>query len=539
MSAKPLELQPAGGGRVVPLGEIAPPEAATPLRARVETRLGVPIAVVFVAVGAALAATIWSAATNSMLLYGDARAHLDVARHVTDGLNTGPTQLGSVWLPIPHILMVPFTAIRVLWHTGAAGAIVGGLCFVYGATRIFVLVEELSGGDRVAAWIGFVVFVANLNMLYLQSTALTEPVLLALLIGATLHLARWMRTLSVRELTWGAFFVMLATLTRYEAWAYLIAAVGVVFLWSWRRDRRRESGQANVVLFSVYAAYGIVLWLIYNATIFHDPLYFLHSKYSAQTMNGAYGQFGLLDTKHDAVESVLVYGWDLIDIIGPLVLGAAGVSILLLLVMRYPERFRTAMTLVLLGAPVAFEFVSLYVGQTTIRVPERPPHEMYNDRYGVIALPLCAVAIGLVMHRRRWLGALVAAVAAVGLVAATFGSPLTLRDGRRGISSATAGRKELAAAYLHSHYAGGRVLADDSEASKEIFAANLDLKEFVTPGFHPYWEHAITDPQSHVRWVVAAHGDAITADLLEHPDRFAGFRLVLTDNFIRLYERVR
>lgn len=536
--AKPLGLQPAAGGRVVPLGEITRPDATASARARATARLGVPPSVALVSIGAAVAATIWSAATHSMLLYGDARAHLDVARHVTDGLRTGPTQLGSVWLPVPHILMVPFTAIRALWHSGAAGAIVGGLCYVYAATRVFALVEDLSG-DRVAAWIGFVIFAANLNLLYLQSTALTEPVLLALLIGATLHLARWMRTLAVRELTWAAFFTMLATLTRYEAWAYLVAAVAVVLVWSLRRDRRHESPQANVILYSVYAGYGILLWLIYNATIFHDPLYFLHSKYSAETMNGAYGQFGLLGTKHNVLESMLVLGWDLMDIIGPLVLAAAGMSILLLLVMRYPERLRTAMTLALLAAPVAFELVSLYVGQTTIRVPQRPPHEMYNDRYGVLALPLCAVAIALVVHRRRWLGALVTAAVAIGLVAAAFGTPLTLKDGRRGISSAAAGHPEVAAAYLHDHYAGGRVLADDSEASNVIFAANLDLKEFVTPGFHPFWEHAIANPESHVRWVLVAHGDALTTDLVQHPDRFAGFRLVLTDNLVRLYERVR
>ena len=34
----------------------------------------------------------------------------------------------------------------------------------------------------------------NLNLLYLQSTALTEPVLLAFMVGAIYHLACWMRT---------------------------------------------------------------------------------------------------------------------------------------------------------------------------------------------------------------------------------------------------------------------------------------------------------------------------------------------------------
>ena len=131
-----------------------------------------------------------------MVLYGDARAHLDVARHVTDALTPGLAQLGSVWLPLPHILLVPFVAITPLWHSGAAGAS-SGACFVYTSVRVFSMVEELTG-SRLGAWCGVVVFIANLNMLYIQSTALTEPVLLAFFIGAVFHLTRWMRTLSVR-----------------------------------------------------------------------------------------------------------------------------------------------------------------------------------------------------------------------------------------------------------------------------------------------------------------------------------------------------
>jgi len=55
-----------------------------------------PLGFVAVVILAAVGATAWSAHSHSMLVYGDARAHLDVARHVTDGLRTGLTQLGSV-----------------------------------------------------------------------------------------------------------------------------------------------------------------------------------------------------------------------------------------------------------------------------------------------------------------------------------------------------------------------------------------------------------------------------------------------------------
>jgi hypothetical protein len=521
---RPIALEP-GPSRVRVAGESV---------ARV---LGSPRTIAAVAVVAAVAATAWSAATHSMLLYGDARAHLNVARRVTDGLQVGPTQLGSVWLPMPHILMVPLTAVRVLWRTGAAGAIVGGLCYLYAATRMYKLVDELTD-NRLAAWIAFGLFAVNLNLLYLQSTALTEPVLLAFLVGATLHLSRWMRTLSVRELFWAAVLTVLATLTRYEGWAFLVAGVVLVFVWGRRVDRRRHSMQANVVLYSLVGVYGVILWFLYNLTIFHDALYFARSPYSAVTMQNGEAHFGLLATKGNLVESFVTYGWAVLRIVGPPVVIAAGLAVVLVCALPHPRRAQTVGVLGLLAAPVAFEVLSLYVGQTTIRVPERPPHQMYNIRYGLMALPLCAFAIAIVVSRRRWLGALLTAGAVAGLVAALFATPITIADGRRGISSATAGQPLPAADYLRTHYAGGRVLADDSASSTVVFSADLNLREFVTPGFHPYWEDALRDPSRHVRWAIAVPNDAVSTDLKQYPNRFADFRIVAGDSRFVLYERV-
>jgi hypothetical protein len=495
-----------------------------------------PMAAVVVAVVAAAAATAWSAATHSMVLYGDARAHLDVARHVTDGLTPGLAQLGSVWLPLPHILLVPFVAITPLWHNGAAGAIVSGLCFVYTALRIYSLVEELTS-SRLGAWVGMGVFIANLNMLYIQSTALTEPVLLAFLVGTVFHLSRWMRTLAVRDLLWASLFVFCATLTRYEGWALLAATLVVVVVWARLADRRAKSAQASLVLFAAIGCYGIVLWFLYNLIIFHDPLYFLHSAYSAQAINGAQAQFGLLGTKGSVWQSTQTYGWDVIDVIGAPVAIMAGVSLVGLAAIRHPERRRTLFALALLAAPVIFEIMSLYAGQTTIRVPQLFPFQMWNDRYGVVALPLCAVAVGVLVGRWKWTMPVVVGATAVATLLMALGTPLTLADGRTGTSSAAGGHPEVAAAYLSHHYHGGAILADDSAASSLMFASGLDLKQFITVGFHPYFAEALADPAHRVAWVVAYPGDAVTADITAHPGRFRDFHLVITQGRAKVYAR--
>jgi len=52
---------------------------------------------------------------GDLLLYGDAVAHINIARRVFDSQTPGPLQLGTVWLPLPHILMLPFIVSRWMW----------------------------------------------------------------------------------------------------------------------------------------------------------------------------------------------------------------------------------------------------------------------------------------------------------------------------------------------------------------------------------------------------------------------------------------
>ncbi len=76
---------------------------------------------------ASTAAVVWSWQHDAMLNYGDAVAHLAIARRVIDSHYPGLKQLGSVWLPLPHLLMIPFVAIYRWWADGIAGMIPSAL----------------------------------------------------------------------------------------------------------------------------------------------------------------------------------------------------------------------------------------------------------------------------------------------------------------------------------------------------------------------------------------------------------------------------
>src|ERR1700676_3327951 len=84
---------------------------------------------------------------GDVLLYGDAVAHINIARRVFDSKTPGLLQLGTVWLPLPHLLIVPFIVSKQMWQGGAGGSIPSMAGFVLGVLGIFRLVRTaLSQG---------------------------------------------------------------------------------------------------------------------------------------------------------------------------------------------------------------------------------------------------------------------------------------------------------------------------------------------------------------------------------------------------------
>ena len=96
------------------------------------------------------AAVAWFHQRGYTLYYGDAEAHLNMARRVMDSRAPGLFQLGAVWLPLPHVLMLPLVANDQLWQNGLAGAIPVAFSFVVAAMFLFRAAYRIYG-DRAAA----------------------------------------------------------------------------------------------------------------------------------------------------------------------------------------------------------------------------------------------------------------------------------------------------------------------------------------------------------------------------------------------------
>src|SRR5690348_6264740 len=86
--------------------------------------------VIGISITLSIAATAVSFFQGTIVAYGDAESHLNIAKRVVNGLTPGFAQLGGIWLPLSHLLMLPFIIFDPLWRTGLAGSIISGICYV-------------------------------------------------------------------------------------------------------------------------------------------------------------------------------------------------------------------------------------------------------------------------------------------------------------------------------------------------------------------------------------------------------------------------
>src|SRR5271154_7244749 len=140
-----------------------------------------------------LAAAFFFSLKQELLLYGDAVAHINIARRLVDNRHPWESfgQLGTVWLPLQHMAMLPFVWDDSLWRNGIAGAIPSMLAYVLGALGIFRLVKGRA--PKIVAYIATGIYAFNPNLLYMQSTAMNEPIFLALFIWTLVYLDDFLR----------------------------------------------------------------------------------------------------------------------------------------------------------------------------------------------------------------------------------------------------------------------------------------------------------------------------------------------------------
>ena len=481
---------------------------------------------------------------NDLLLYGDAVAHMNIARRVFDSRTPGLLQLGTVWLPLPHIFMLPFVISDAAWRTGIGGAVPSMVGYVLGTVGIFRLVcgalsslDSFDSSSRLAAWLAAAIYAANPNLMYMQSTAMTETLYLAWFIWALVHFGEFVRDANSaaqagnRSLIRCGVCLAGASLTRYDGWfltGILCVAVAAVVAKYGRGNAPLRRAFAKFVLLAAAAP---AFWLAYNAIAYRNPLEFANGPYSAKAIEervsnpGVQSYPGLHDPSvafayfFKAAEQMLGEGnWQRPWV----VLLVAGTLLIL-------WRVRKCWPVLFVWVPLPFYVLSIAYGSVPVYLPEWWPHAYYNVRFGLELLPAFVVftAIGSSFLLNRARGQTAKTATVVGLVAFVAGSymfvwraqPICFREAWANGQSRIALETEVARTLsLLPHnstvlmYLGNHVGA--------LQDGGIPLRRTINEGNHRswikptdsegLWERALANPEAYADYVVAIDDDPVS-----------------------------
>jgi hypothetical protein len=482
-----------------------------------------------------------------LLLYGDAVAHINIARRVIDSRTPGLLQLGTVWLPLPHLLMIPFLLSDAAWQTGIAGAIPSMCAYALGTAGIFRLVrgglsreEQPDFAARAAAWLAAGIYAANPNLLYMQTTAMTEVLYLAFFIWSVVHFSEFAHSAkaagsneSRASLMKCGWCVAGACLTRYDGWflaGILCLAASYVIVRS--KESARHPGLMKFILLTVAVP---VLWLGYNAIIYRNPLEFANGPYSARA----------IEQQKTALSGSSPHpGWHSLPVSFSYFLKAAEdsvaegrlrrlwVGLLFAGVAIIVASNRRLWPLLLLVIPLAFYTLSIAYGSVPVYLPDWWPFSYYNVRFGLELLPAFAVTAGVTVHflltrlpgRSAGGVVLVGAVLVVGADYALIwkAQPICYREARINSGTRIALETRLAATLLKLPHDSSLLmyLGDHVGALQD---AGIPLRRTINEGNHrPWkrpsdpaglWERALADPQKYADYVIAIDDDPVASQV--------------------------
>jgi hypothetical protein len=492
-----------------------------------------PIALI--AVILAFAALVFCYTRGYLLLYGDAVAHLGIARRILDSRNPGLSQLGGVWLPLPHLLILPFVQKMEWWQNGLAGAFPSLLCFIASVVGIYRLSRRMM--TQQWAFAATLFYALNPNLLYLSTTAMTEPLFLAELIWLTLFtmectvaIRERRHTIVARRLIYIALLIVAAVFTRYDGWILGAAAWCIV---TWCLSRNREVWRKVAPSFTVMTLLAIAAplsWLAYNQHFYHDPLDFLRGPYSAAAIEKKTSPPGSRHYRgwHNP-------GWALLFFTRTAQVDASawetGFAVMLaaLAGLALAIRRRIALPSLLLWLPLPFYVYAIAYSSVPIFIPQLWPHSYYNARYGMELLPALAVFTFLAAEyvQQRWLSSqsllsrlfqpLVLVLIILNTVVMVRFIPLVLKEGL--VNSTTRIALETSIAReLQSFQPDVPILMSTSDHIGALQNAGIPLRRTLNEGDYVSWKAALDAPAEHAAYVIAIVGDPVAKAVNAHPE---------------------
>jgi hypothetical protein len=511
------------------------------------------------------AAAWWAFFQRELILsHYDAKAHLVVARRVIDSLTPGWQQLGAVWLPLPHLLQLFPTQIDWLYRTGLFGSLVSLTSFAVSIWAAARLVVSMTGSAVGAVTAGSLLLF-NPNLLYLQATPMTEPLLLATTLLVVLWTHEWLAAprapvaaglpppligtsqagsgepsaptdttaqpgVAPRKLAWA---MAAAMWTRYEAWL-IVAATLVIAALVMHRAGVKKPGfvrhstkpgsvvrlarwpAAAVLIFVVNSRITVGAWFVSGGFYEPDPFYQDH-----------------------VWRSLVAVWWGTHQLSGYAMTSAALLALSLVVAKNVRPGGRAARVVpAALFAAAALPFYAFYEGHP------------FRIRYMVPSVAASAVFCGIGVGSIR--APVVARVVGLLLVAATLIESPPWSDRAPMIEEAQwdvprSRERRVVTACLAPAYQGDKVLASMGSLAhymQELSREGFDIADFVHEGNGVIWQLAMeTGPAPHAGWMLveeqAEGGDVLAQRMRTNPEFARGMERVCEGGGVALYRRTR
>jgi len=515
------------------------------------------------------------------LTHYDARGHLVVARRIADSITPGWQQIGAVWLPLPHLLNAIPVQVDLFYRSGASAVALSVAAFAVATASIASIVLTLTQSS-LAAIAAAAVFALNPNVLYLQSTPMTEPLLMALTTMGVAMLIEWCLTTPVgAELArpdaelfsptdnsagpqdnsvarrdnvaagddnsvpggdypaGGDYPVAgrassaptgeaigwtfaLACMTRYEAWPITACALTASAWTLHRRGTPWVAAWRAAGRIGVYPGVAVLGFIVFSRIVI------------GQWLVG--GEFYVPENKalNDLSMAAAEIGWGTRALSGTLLVWIAGAGIAVLVSVGLGSRRRAhALIAAALAAAATIPWIAFYKGHP------------FRIRYMVPLMAMEAVAAGTLagMFRR---GRVIASCVVLGIAAFELRpldhlAPMVVEAqwDRPNVPV-----RAKVTTCLDGPGAAGKIMASMGSLGhymQETSAEGYAIRNFLHEGNGDIWLAALNNPRPYAEWVLieekAEGGDMLARLVRERPAFLAGYARVCEGAGLALYKR--
>jgi hypothetical protein len=376
----------------------------------------------------------------------------------------------------------------------------------------------------------------NPDVLYLQSTPMTEPLLFGTTFLAVVLIARWLEHVTppsplrgfgptaARRISMPAGWACIAAvLTRYEAWPIIATAIALAFVALMRRGLTPAAAFRAVRGLALYPAWAVAAFLV-NSKV---------------TVGAWFVSSGFFVPDNPALHKPWLAWqqiWDGVQELSgaPLpwlaVLAAVGICFSAL---RTRER-SPLLILIALAACAALPWSAYYQGHP-LRV-----------RYDVPLIAACAaiIAAGVALLPRvvRPFAAIaVLAISAFYVRPLDAHAPVVVESQRE---AANRRGRQVVTDYLRAHWDGQPILMSMGSLGHymhDLSAAGFNVRDFLHEGNGEIWKAAVAHPWIHVEWIVmeekAEGGDALYWEARLDPRFVQRYDRVAQGGNVALYRR--